>query len=764
MLCSYKSIALVEHIGQGRRERGFLANSPRKPGNGQPAAAVDKLRRMSLNPSQLEAVQTLSGPLLVLAGAGTGKTRVVTYRIANLIRHRTPPERILAVTFTNKAAGEMQERAAELLGKRFNTKPEISTFHSLCVRILRRQIHHLGYPKQFTIFDRGDQEGAARQALREIRVGNETLKPGDLLFFIGRWKTAALGPEEAIEIASSDKEHLAASAYRRYQNTLKASGAVDFDDLLLLVGDLFQKFPDVRKQEAARFDHLLIDEYQDTNGSQYRIVKALASEHRNLCVVGDDDQSIYGWRGAEVEHILRFHHDWPEAKIVRLEDNYRTMESILEFANRLIAFNKTRHDKVLRPDRCGGDRPTIVQCKDEQNEAEQVVADILRRFASGTQARDVAILFRTNEQPRQFEMELRRLKLPYVLIGGQSFYDRKEVKDILAYLRLLDNPRDEPSLLRVINTPPRGIGQATVAALLEKAIQQGKPLWEVLPETKAEGKITAAAAEAIHKFRTMIERFRQQLPTGRVTSRPEREGKSQSAGDDFLDESTEDAPFDGGVVQPASEQVVLHQPASQKSLVDVATSLIAHIDYHAEIARQHPEEADQQARWASVQEVINSLGGYEKRAKKPKLRTFLDEIALGERDEQGDKEAKLSRNAIALMTLHAAKGLEFPHVYLVGMEEGLLPHQRSVDAEKKQGDLKAIDEERRLCYVGVTRARDRLTMTMALTRMKWGKPRPTEPSRFLYELTGQAENRGKRKAADAAAKAYTGRKRPARNR
>ncbi len=700
---------------------------------------------MSLNPSQLDAVQTLSGPLLVLAGAGTGKTRVVTYRIANLIRHRTPPQRILAVTFTNKAAGEMQERAAELLGKRFKEKPEISTFHSLCVRILRRQIHHLGYPRQFTIFDRGDQESAARQALREIRVGNESLKPGDLLYFIGRWKTASLGPEEAIETAASDKEHLAASAYRRYQTALKTVGAVDFDDLLLLVGELFEQFPEVRHAEASRFNHLLVDEYQDTNGSQYRIVKALASEHRNLCVVGDDDQSIYGWRGAEVEHILRFQHDWPEAKVVRLEDNYRTMESILEFANRLIAFNKTRHEKVLRPYRCGGDRPTIVQCKDEQNEAEQVVADIQRRFVDGAEPKDVAILCRTNEQPRPFEMELRRLKLPYVLIGGQSFYDRREVKDILAYLRVLDNPRDEPSLLRIINTPPRGIGQASVSALLEQAIQQGKPLWEVLPEVKAEGKVTPAAVEAVHKFRGMIESYRHRLgaPSDRASS------ASFSADEGQFGHEGEE--HGGG----------------SNSLVDIATNLIAKINYHGELVRQHPEEADHQSRWASVQEVINSLGGYEKRAKKPSLRKFLDEIALGERDEQGDKESKLNRNAIALMTLHAAKGLEFPHVYLVGMEEGLLPHQRSVDAEKKQGDMKAIDEERRLCYVGVTRARDRLTMSMALARMKWGKPKPTEPSRFLYELTGQAENRGKRQRdeAKAAAMSRAGRnRRPARHR
>ena len=652
---------------------------------------------MSLNPSQREAVETLSGPLLVLAGAGTGKTRVVTYRIANLIRHRTPPERILAVTFTNKAASEMQDRSVELLGKRLKQRPEFSTFHSLCVRVLRRQIQRLGYPKQFVIFDRGDQESAARQTLREIRVPNETLRPGDLLYFIGRWKSAAIRPVDAVATASSEKEHLAASGYRRYQDALKAAGAVDFDDLLLLTEELFSAHPDVCQAEAGLFDHLLVDEYQDTNPSQYRIVKALAGEHRNLCVVGDDDQSIYGWRGAEVEHILHFHHDWPGAKIIRLEDNYRTCEAILEFANRLIAFNRQRHEKVLRASRPAGLRPIILQCKDEIEEAVKVVSDIKQRLENpGIQPRDIAILCRTNEQPRPFEIELRREKLPYVLIGGQSFYDRREVKDILAYLRVLDNPRDEPSLLRIINTPPRGIGQATVTTLLGQAVEQGRPLWDVLGEVRVEGKITPVAADSVTKFRTLVESFANRI--------------------------------------------------AAESLTAVATHLVAHIHYHDDLTRQYPEPDELQSRWNAVQELINSLGAFEKRSKKPTLRAFLDEVALGERDETGDKESKLNRNSIALMTLHSAKGLEFPHVYLVGLEEGLLPHQRSVDAEK-HGDAKAIDEERRLCYVGVTRAKDRLTMTLALARMRWGKPRPTEPSRFLYELTGQAENRAKTKAA-----------------
>src|SRR5262245_15014468 len=311
---------------------------------------------MALNEAQQEAVQTLAGPMLVLAGAGSGKTRVVTFRIANLIRHRTRPERILAVTFTNKAAAEMQERIGALMGQR-KERPQISTFHAHCVRVLRRHARKLGYPERFAIYDRGDQESLARSVLREIRVPGEVLRPGDLLYQISRWKTAALRPADAAKAARSEKEHLAATGYRRYQKSLQIAGAVDFDDLLLLTEDLLAQHPAVRKDEAKLFDHVLVDEYQDTNGSQYRIIKALAAEHRNLCVVGDDDQSIYGWRGAEVQHILRFTRDWPDAKVIRLEFNYRSTAAILEIANRLIAYNKQRHDKLLRPARIGGEPP-----------------------------------------------------------------------------------------------------------------------------------------------------------------------------------------------------------------------------------------------------------------------------------------------------------------------------------------------------------------------------------------------------------------------
>jgi DNA helicase-2/ATP-dependent DNA helicase PcrA len=533
-----------------------------------------------LNPAQRAAVETLSGPLLVLAGAGTGKTRVVTHRIANLIRRGTRPERILAVTFTRKAAGEMQERALALLKTPPNSrgltarrsatkkaptpKPQISTFHALCVQILRRHITRLGYPERFGICDRGDQEALARAALREIRVPEESLRPGDLLAIISNWKNRSLRPKQAASQAASDREHLAAAAYRRYQSNLKARGVVDFDDLLLCTEELFAEHPAVRRDEAGRFDHVLVDEYQDTNGSQYRIVKALAMGHRNLCVVGDDDQSIYGWRGAEVEHILRFREDWPEAKVVRLEENYRSAGAILDYANTLIAFNKQRHDKVLRPARGDGQRPQILQLPDETQEAEQIVADIQRTLQTpGVRAGDFAILCRTNEQPRAFETELRRAKLPYVLIGGMSFFDRKEVRDLVSYLKTIDNPHEETALLRIINTPPRGLGNSTVKQLLATAVERGAPLWEVLTESASRA-VPGPGAPSIAKFVTLIKEF---------------------------------------------------QASAERSSVEhLLQAVIDRTSYRRELERLYPDPMEREARTASIEELINAAAAYSPKA------------------------------------------------------------------------------------------------------------------------------------------------------
>ncbi|MGL6226308.1 MAG: ATP-dependent helicase [Thermoguttaceae bacterium] len=696
---------------------------------------------MSLNPAQSAAVETANGPLLVLAGAGTGKTRVVTFRIARLIKRGILPHRILAVTFTNKAAREMQERITDLLGSPKKDKsgkksvPEISTFHSLCVRILRRNIHHLGYPNQFAIYDRGDQESIARSVLREIRVSDAALKPGDLLWKISQWKCAAIRPEQAASDAWNAKDHLAALAYSRYQTSLKTLGAVDFDDLLLCTEDLFAGFPTVLAEEANRFDHLLVDEYQDTNMSQYRIVKGLAQQHRNLCVVGDDDQAIYGWRGAEVTHILNFRKDWPDAKVVRLEMNYRSTSQIIDWANRIILFNKQRHPKQLQ---CtiSGEVPRILQCKDGEIEAKTVVQQIKSRIVeTKRQPRDFAILFRTNEQPRAFEMELRQANLPYVLVGGQSFFDKKEVRDILAYLKVAARPQDQVSLLRIMNTPPRGIGQTTIQKLTESAVSQNKSIWEVISRNDPVLEtFTNKTRESIAQFKQLIDRISQMFRT---------------------------------------EFSVAHL----KELLDS-------IAYQNEINRLYQDPGERQSRWDSVGEVVNAAASYlqnvgesggqnswdssdsrdngdkrdnqESRDNTPdsgilmkpsrsrvgSLVGFLDNTSLAGPDFSSDNKKDLAKNAVALLTLHAAKGLEFKEVYMVGLEEGTLPHHRSINTD----DALAVDEERRLCYVGITRAQRRLTLTLALSRMKWGKMRPTIPSRFLYEITGQAENPNYQKA------------------
>ncbi|HEY3494881.1 MAG TPA: UvrD-helicase domain-containing protein [Polyangiaceae bacterium] len=651
-----------------------------------------------LNRAQHEAVTTLSGPVLVLAGAGTGKTRVITFRIANLIRTGIEPNRILAVTFTNKAAREMRARALALLGKNRKKRrpPEISTFHSLCVRILRRHARRLGYPEEFAIYDRGDQETLARNALRDVRVGKEKLRPGDLLSLIGTWKNRGLSPAQAENAAEKDREQLAALAYARYQQNLKASGAMDFDDLLLVTEELFRAHPEARFAEASRFDHVLVDEYQDTNDLQYRILRSLAERHRNLCVVGDDDQSIYGWRGAEIAHILGFSRDWPEAKVIRLEENYRSIAPILELANTLIVHNGSRHDKTLRSTREGDTPPRFLRFEDEVAESEGIVREIEQRLRGDGVTRivpsDIAILFRTNEQPRAFELELRRAGIKYSLVGGMSFYDRKEIRDVLSYLKVLANPQDEVSLLRVINTPPRGIGAGSVEVLVKVAVERGLPLWSVLPEAPLNGDLAHGVGERVEAFRKFVESYRAKLG-----------------------------------------QMPLHA---------LATELINAVDYRSELRRAYRETNEAEARWTSVEAMINSIALYESRNEDASLLGFLEQTALANQDDKDDDEKQ--PHALTLMTLHSAKGLEFPHVYMVGLEEGILPHARSI------GPGGTIEEERRLCYVGVTRAQTTLTLSFAKARMKWGKPRPSIPSRFLMEMRGDTEL-AKRAAAAAEA-------------
>lgn len=636
-----------------------------------------------LNPSQRDAASCLRGSLLVLAGAGTGKTRVITYRMANLIAHGIRPDRILSVTFTNKAAREMRERALKLIGKQFKQRPVVSTFHAYCVRVLREEIDSLGYPKKFAIYDRSDQESAARTALRDIRLGDGAMKPSDLINRISRWKMQGIQDHEASSHTESDFDFLAAMAYKKYQKQLRACGAVDFDDLLLLTVKLFTEHPAVLERQQSKFDHVQIDEYQDTNGVQFRLIESLVRPHRNICVVGDDDQSIYGWRGAEVEHIINFAKYFPNTKVVRLEDNYRCTDQILGCANRLVKHNKLRHDKTLIPHKKSGSQIRIQAFEDETAEAECVVQEIgylVREL--GVKPKHVAILFRTNEQPRVFEQELRRQKVPYLLVGGQSFFDRREIRDLMAYLKAIDSARDEVSLLRIINTPARGIGDTTTEKIIQAAVKRGKTFWDVIPDATAAGMIPAKTLTSLSQFRTLLDNYRQQMN------------------------------------------------ANPTRLADLCRQLIQEINYEAEIAKQYKEEAQQETRRTILEEFINSIGQYVEKAENPSLTGFLETTALMDREEESDRNEKEEKDAVKLMTLHSAKGLEFPRVYLVGMEEGFLPHKRSIDADSE----KDIAEERRLAYVGVTRAMDHLTMTRAKSRMKWGKRRETVPSRFLFEM------------------------------
>jgi DNA helicase-2/ATP-dependent DNA helicase PcrA len=660
----------------------------------RPAArAAPRVGVPGLNPAQSEAVLAPPGPLLVLAGAGTGKTRVVIARIAQLVRRGARPGRILAVTFTNKAAREMLARAGAMLGKatKQEEKPEISTIHSLCVRILRRHAARLGYPERFAIVDRGEQESAARTVLKELRVPEAVLRPADLLDRISRWKSRAVRADAAIDTVSGDADDswtLAAAGYRRYQNAMRTAGAVDFDDLLLLVDELFATDEQVRTAEAGRFDHLLVDEYQDTSGIQERILTALARDHRSICVVGDDDQSIYAWRGAEVSHILDFARRWPGAKVVKLEENYRSTPEIIRAANLLIERNSRRHGKTLVANLPAGVPPAIVQAQDEIDESRRVVGDVESLLRERqVDPSEAVILVRTGEQTRVFEQELRRRGIPYELVGSRSFFDRREVKDVMAFLRLLVEPDDDLALSRIANVPPRGISSQALQAARGRATEQGHSLWQEFLASRDAGRLSAAAA--------------------------------------------------GGVAQ--LERLVGHATAGGEAGA-ILRAVLDTAGYRRFLEKEYEEDAaEAEARWACVEEVANALDQHARARPDERdigrlIRGFLDDFVLQVEEDDRFAEDKSRGNVLRLMTLHAAKGLEFDCVWMVGMEEGLLPHHRSLN-----DGLLAIDEERRLCYVGVTRAKRRLVLSLCLTRTKWGRSKPTRPSRFLYELTGQPD-------------------------
>jgi DNA helicase II / ATP-dependent DNA helicase PcrA len=646
--------------------------------------------QVRLNPEQQAAVEHTEGPLLVLAGAGTGKTRVITARIGHLLRNGILPEQVLAMTFTNKAAREMRERISEMVGKERAGFITMGTFHSFCARLLRRHGEIVGLPKQYTICDSSDQLATVRAALRELRVGEEKMKPSTALSRISLWKNQLVTPDQAAAMEGDDQDELVARAYRKYEASLRRSRVVDFDDLLLMTLQVMQKDAALRARLQDQFRYLLVDEYQDTNGPQYEILRILSATHRNLCVVGDDDQSIYGWRGADVRKILRFDQDFPDAETVRLETNYRCTPEILAAANLVIANNRARHPKELRAFEASGVPVTWLGMYDELQEASFIVTEIRQTVERGeANFGDFAILFRTQSQPRAFEAELRRQKLPYQLTGSQSFFDRKEVRDILAYLKLLANDEDEVSLLRVINTPPRGIGKGTIDNLVGAATESGLTANAIIDQIlldKEDGpKIPARALASLKELFGNLASLRMRL----------------AHGDD---------------------------------LAQIVGELITRIDYKTEIERQYDDHQTRETRWNGVLEVVDFALNYARSARKASLDGFLEELALNAEDHREDSE-KERPQAISLMTLHSAKGLEFLRVYLVGFEEGTLPHKRSA----AEGN---VEEERRLAYVGITRARRVLTISWAEQRSRYGRMTPCHVSRFYFEATGETPPKG----------------------
>ena len=630
-----------------------------------------------LNPPQREAVETTEGPVLVLAGAGSGKTRVITCRIALLLAKRVPASQILAMTFTNRAAGEMRERVQQLVGKRRGADLTVGTFHAFCLRALRAHRAVLGYPQGFTICDARDQLSLVKGAMRELHIAEARLRPPTVQARISLAKNRLLTPETYLEKAGDGQDELVGRTWQRYQELLKRSRRLDFDDLLLETLRLLKDHKKVRKELRERFRYVHVDEYQDTNEPQYEILRQLTDGHRNLCVVGDDDQSIYGWRGADVTKILSFEKHYPGAKVVRLETNYRSTEPILGIANRLIEHNSARHPKTLISALGPGEPPQAVNMRDEDTEAERIVAEIQTRVKDGAHYDDFAILFRTATQARPFEAELRAQDVPYKLIGGMSFFDRKEVRDMLAYLCLVVNPTDETALLRVINCPPRGVGKTTIDRGLEFATAKGITLAEAFERA---GEIERINLKAADKVNGLLKRLRSLK--GR---------------------------FKGG-----------------KQLVPLVQRLVEEVAYRDEVVRVYRDEAEVERRWTGVTEVLNFAENYVRRNKRPGLLGFLNELSLSA-DDRKESEDKDRRLEVTLSTLHASKGLEYDRVFLVGMEEGILPHGRSVEED-------SVEEERRLAYVGVTRARQGLTLSWCRERARAGRRAPCHPSRFLLEI------------------------------
>ena len=639
-----------------------------------------------LNPQQRQAVEHLGGPLLILAGAGSGKTRVITHRVGYLIQQGIAPGHILAVSFTNKAAGEMQERVAGLTGEKTASEVYLSTFHSLGADILRTDIEALGYKRPFTILDQADQISVVKDALKELKLDPKEVEPRSILSLISRAKMGFCEPDQLEGMRYHPLRPFAQRVYERYCSALRGLNAVDFDDLICLPVHLFQDHEKVRKKWASRFHFVMVDEYQDTNQTQLLFLDYLVKDHNNICVVGDDDQSIYGFRGAVAENILEFEHRFKGTRVIKLEQNYRSTSDILDAANALIAHNSMRKDKALWSAKGEGQPIEWIECIDEREEAEYVAAEIERiKFDQGLRYRDFAILYRVNPQARPFEEALRTFNIPYTIVGGTEFFDRKEVKDFVAYLKACLNPNDEVNLRRIVNVPPRGIGPTLLERISEFALAEDLPFFQALEQVSEDpDKIHGIGPTAASKLTELVEilaRFRLRFKEARDEGRPLVE-----VGRAFL---------------------------KQIGLVEH----LRNIERNPRLARRRVE---------NVEDVLGSIANFEQK-EGGTLRGYLERITL-DRSYDGDDEE--DKKGVRLLTLHSSKGLEFPVVFFVGMEEGFMPHGRSSDTDE------GISEERRLAYVGITRAQEHLIMTSAGERTRYGKTEEREPSRFLDEIPG----------------------------
>ena len=667
-----------------------------------------------LNKAQREAVTAPAGPLLILAGAGSGKTRVIAHRIAYLIRAQgVPPHRLLAVTFTNKAAGEMRRRIEDLVGDA-GSVVTCGTFHSVCARWLRRDIRHLDRDGSFTIYDDDDQLRVIKRCMAEAGINQRMVTPPEIRSAISRAKDELLLPEEYAAQASdrpNENEQAIARVYRRYQAALEEANALDFADLLLTTLRLFEQVPDVLGYYQQRYQHVLVDEYQDTNRVQYEIVRRLAAVRRNITVVGDDDQSIYSWRGADIRNILAFDDEYSDATVVKLERNYRSTQHILDSAHGVVRSLRSRKPKRLWTERVSGDEVVICQALDEHDEAGFVANEIERLVGAGRRRyRDCAVMYRVNAQSRSLEDALNNQQppIPYQLVGGTKFYARREVKDLVCYLRLAYNPADEASLRRVINVPARGIGDRTVAALDDWAATRGEPPLVAL----------------LTQLDTELE--------------PHFQGRARTV-----------------LLRFARLMAELSAAAQESTLDDLFDQVLARTDYRA--ALKKGDRFDE--RWENVLGLRNAASKYADLVPPTGLRAFLQETAL-----QADLDTlRDDRDAVTLMTLHSAKGLEYPVVFITGMEEDLLPYYRSKE------NLASREEERRLCYVGITRAMERLYLLHARQRALWGTPREADPSRFLKavpegsakevktDAVGILSGEQRRPAAPAAVRPWSGR-------